>query len=110
MGRVEHGLVGEQTGAAQRYVDLALKTMELVYVELKPGDGLFFHSNILHRSEANLSDKSRWSLISCYNRQANVPYNEKSTACIVPLETVPDDSLLRTNAAGLTESVDFLNM
>ena len=110
MGRVEHGLIGEQTGASQRYVDLALKTMELVYVELKPGDILFFHSNILHRSEANLSDKSRWSLISAYNRQSNVPYNEKSTSCLVPLETVPDDSLLRTDAIGLTERVDFLTL
>ena len=108
MGRVEHGFVGTQTGASQRYVDLALKTMELVYVELKPGDGLFFHSNLLHRSAANLSDKSRWSLISVYNRQSNVPYNEKSTACLVPLESVPDDSLLRTDAMGLTQNVDFL--
>ncbi len=108
MGRVEHGCVGEQVGASQRYVDLALKTMELIYVKLKPGDTLFFHTNILHRSEANLSDKSRWSLISAYNRQSNVPYNEKSTSCLVPLETVPDDSLLRADAIGLTESVDFL--
>jgi ectoine hydroxylase-related dioxygenase (phytanoyl-CoA dioxygenase family) len=108
MGRVEHGFVGEQTGASERYVELALKTMELVYVELKPGDALFFHSNILHRSAANLSDKSRWSLISVYNRQLNVPYNENSTACITPLEPVPDDSLTREKAVGLTEGVDFL--
>ena len=108
MGRVEHGLVGEQTGASQRYVDLALATMELVYVELKPGDGLFFHSNLLHRSAANLSDKSRWSIISVYNRLSNVPYNEKSTSCLVPVDTVPDDSLLNADTAGLTENVDFL--
>ncbi len=108
MGRVEHGLIGEQTGASKRYVDLALETMELVYVELKPGDSLFFHSNILHRSAANLSDNSRWSLISCYNRQSNVPYNEKSTSCLVPLEAVPDNSLMKVDVAGLTESVDFL--
>ncbi|MEO8764173.1 MAG: phytanoyl-CoA dioxygenase family protein [Ginsengibacter sp.] len=110
MGRVEHGLVGEQTGASQRYVDLALKTMELVYVELNPGDALFFHTNILHRSAANLSGKSRWSLISAYNRQANVPYNEKTTACIEPLQTVPDDFLLQTDAMGLTQGVDFLTL
>ena len=82
--------------------------MELIYVELKPGDTLFFHPNILHRSEANLSDKSRWSLISAYNRQANIPYNEKSASCLVPLETVPDNALLQAYASGLTESVDFL--
>ena len=58
MGRIEHGFAGEQVGASQHYVDLALKTMELVYVELKAGDALFFHSNLLHRSEANTSDRA----------------------------------------------------
>lgn len=109
LGRVEHGFAGEQVGASQRYVDLALKTMELIYVELKPGDTLFFHSNLLHRSEANLSEKARWSLISCYNRQDNVPYNEPSTSCITPLETVPDDALLTWQVAGITDQTDFLN-
>jgi len=110
MGRVEHGLAGEQTGASQRYVDLALKTMELLYIELKPGDALFFHSNILHRSEANLSDKSRWSLISAYNRQSNKPYNEQSTASTVPLTIVSDDALMKAEAGGLANTVDFLKM
>lgn len=108
MGRVEHGKAGEQVGASQHFVDLALKTMELVYVELEPGDALFFHSNILHRSEANLSDTSRWSLISCYNRSANVPYNESSTSSTVPLEVIPDEAFIEANATGLTGSVDFL--
>ncbi|HMI01400.1 MAG TPA: phytanoyl-CoA dioxygenase family protein [Pedobacter sp.] len=108
MGRVEHGSAGEQAGASQRYVDLALKTMELIYVELKPGDTLFFHANVLHRSEANLSDQSRWSLISAYNRQSNIPYNEKSASCLIPLSIVPDSALLSAGDAGLTEKADFL--
>ena len=29
----------------------ALKRLELVYVEMEPGDALFFHANMLHRSE-----------------------------------------------------------
>jgi ectoine hydroxylase-related dioxygenase (phytanoyl-CoA dioxygenase family) len=109
MGRVEHGKAGEQVGASLRYVDLALKTMDLVYVELEAGDGLFFHSNILHRSDANLSDASRWSLISCYNRQSNIPYNERSESCITPLKTVPDGWLLRSAAGGIAGNVDFLD-
>ena len=67
LGRVNHGFAGEQVGADMVFVDNALKTMDLVYVEIEPGDALFFHSNTLHRSEANLSDKPRWSIISCYN-------------------------------------------
>lgn len=112
MGRVEHGFSGEQVGASQRYVDLALKTMEHVHVELNAGDALFFHSNILHRSEANLSDKARWSLISCYNRSTNRGHNESSSssASITPIDIVPDDALLTWDAAGLAEeNADFLS-
>jgi hypothetical protein len=108
MGRVEHGFAGEQVGASQRYVDLALQTMDLVYVQLQPGDALFFHSNLLHRSEANLSANARWSLISCYNRASNVPYNEKHPSCITPLATVPDEALLAAGAGGIAAATDFL--
>jgi ectoine hydroxylase-related dioxygenase (phytanoyl-CoA dioxygenase family) len=108
MGRVEHGKNGEQVGASQRYVDLALKTMPLMYVELESGDALFFHSNLLHRSDANLSEKSRWSLISCYNLQSNIPYNEKSVSCITPLNAVPDETLLDSDWGGSHGQVDFL--
>ncbi len=108
MGRVEHGFAGEQVGAAQRYVDLALKTMELVYVELKAGDALFFHPNILHRSEANLSDNARWSLISVYNRSSNVPYNEPSQSSTVPVEAVPDEALLNWKEELIDETANFL--
>lgn len=108
MGRIEHGFAGEQVGAAQHYVDLALKTMPLIYVELKAGDALFFHSNILHRSEANLSDKSRWSLISCYNRSSNIPYNEPSGSSTSPIKVVPDEALMEWDVTGLGDSANFL--
>ena len=108
MGRIEHGFAGEQVGASQHYVDLALKTMEHVYVELKPGDALFFHSNLLHRSEANLSDNSRWSLISVYNRAGNVPYNEPSGSSTIPIDVVPDEAMLEWETEGLEETNNFL--
>ena len=108
MGRIEHGFAGEQVGASQHYVDLALKTMELVYVEIKAGDALFFHSNILHRSEANISDTARWSLISVYNRAANIPYNEPSQSSTVPVEIVPDEALLKWETGSIDENANFL--
>ena len=108
MGRIEHGFAGDQVGAAQHYVDLILKTMPLVYVELKPGDALFFHSNLLHRSAPNLSDAARWSLISCYNRQANVGYNEPNGSHTVPVSVVPDEALLQWTTGGVQESSGFL--
>lgn len=111
MGRVEHGFAGEQVGASQRCVDLALQTMELIFVELEAGDVLFFHSNLLHRSEANLSDKARWSMISCYNRASNIGYNNaaSSSSSVIPIDMVPDEALLTWDTAGLVENgADFL--
>lgn len=108
MGRIEHGFAGEQVGASQHYVDLALKTMEHVYVEPEAGDALFFHSNLLHRSEANLSDNSRWSLISVYNRAGNVPYNEPSGSSTIPIEVVPDEAMLRWETEELEQGNNFL--
>ena len=108
MGRIEHGFAGEQVGASQHYVELALKSMELVYVEIKAGDALFFHSNLLHRSEANLSEKARWSIISVYNRAYNIPYNEPSQSSTVPLQPVPDEALMEWKTEGIVDQANFL--
>jgi hypothetical protein len=48
-------------------------------------------------------------MISCYNRQSNIPYNEKSTSCITPLKVVPDEALLQWDTKGLQEAADFLS-
>ena len=76
-------------------------------MELEPGDTLFFHSNILHRSEANLSDHPRWSIISCYSAQSNLAYNETSTSWKEPIDIVPDSAILEWKAESLS-SADFL--
>jgi len=78
-----------------------------VYSELAPGDALFFHSNLLHRSEANLSENPRWSLISCYCSQSNLAYNETSTSWKTPVQVVPDEAITEWEAASLSEA-DFL--
>jgi ectoine hydroxylase-related dioxygenase (phytanoyl-CoA dioxygenase family) len=108
LGRVNHGFSGEQVGADMVMVENALKTMELVYVILEPGDALFFHSNLLHRSEANLSDYPRWSMISCYSSQSNLAYNEPSTAWKSPVQVVPEDAILNWQPLQEGKSKDFL--
>ena len=107
LGRVNHGFSGEQVGADMTMVNNALQTMELVYSELQPGDALFFHSNLLHRSEANLSDHPRWSIISCYCSQSNLAYNETSTSWKTPVNVVPDEAILNWEAGSLSNN-DFL--
>jgi ectoine hydroxylase-related dioxygenase (phytanoyl-CoA dioxygenase family) len=107
MGRVNHGFTGEQVGADMQMVNNALKTMDLVYSELEPGDALFFHSNILHRSEANLSDHPRWSIISCYCLESNIAYNETSTSWHIPVKIVPDEAIMQWEPESLSQA-DFL--
>jgi ectoine hydroxylase-related dioxygenase (phytanoyl-CoA dioxygenase family) len=109
MGRIEHLFAGEQQGADMAFVEEALKICERVYVELKPGDALFFHSNLLHMSEANLSDKPRWSLISAYNLSYNVPFREKNLSCITPVKVVPDTVIMDSAPRGLSTETDFLH-
>ena len=108
MGRIEHNFAGEQQGADMPFVEQALEKFERVFVEIEAGDALFFHSNLLHMSEANLSDKPRWSLISVYNLSYNIPFREKNTSCITPVKVVPDEAILASGTAGLSENTDFL--
>ncbi len=107
LGRVNHGFAGEQVGADMVMVNNALKTMGLIYCELNAGDALFFHSNLLHRSEANLSDYPRWSIISCYSAQSNLAYNETSESWKIPVHIVPHEAILTWDAGSLSDA-DFL--
>jgi ectoine hydroxylase len=89
-GRLDHVLTGEQAGADGERVEQLRQRLELVYVEMTPGDALFFHCNLLHRSDRNTSELSRWSMICCYNAARNNPYKESQHPCYTPLAVVPD--------------------
>ena len=92
MGRIDHGKTGEQTTADLARVDAALQRMELVYCELNPGDAIFFHGNLLHRSDQNKSEMPRWSLICCYNTRHNDPFIlDGRHPNYQPLPILPDD-------------------
>ena len=74
LGRINHTKVGGQTAADPERMPAILQRLPIVYVEMEPGDGLFFHANVLHRSDANTSPDPRWSMIACYNTKQNDPY------------------------------------
>ena len=103
MGRVDHVLTGDQAGADLERVHEAQKRLELVYVEMDPGDVLFFHANLLHRSDQNKSDNPRWSMICCYNAARNDPYKEAHHPRYTPLQKVPDSAI---RDAGLRRFAD----
>ncbi len=108
-GRVHHQLTGDQAGADPERVAEILKRMELVYVEMDPGDVLFFHSNVLHRSDQNRSDDPRWSMICCYNAKSNDPYKESHHPRYTPLQRVDDDAIKRLGIRRFGDDEAFLD-
>lgn len=109
IGRINHGSTGQQVGADMKRVNAAMKTMELVYVELEPGDTLFFHGNLLHRSDANTSDSARFSLISAYNLARNKSFMDEPEASHTPIQKVPNEMILKIGVKVVQESADFLS-
>ena len=93
LGRIDHTLTGDQAGADRSRVDEVLKRLDLVHVEMNPGDALFFDCNLLHRSDQNRSDHPRWSMICCYNAARNDPYKESHHPRYTPLAKVPDSAV-----------------
>jgi hypothetical protein len=96
LGRIDHGRFGKQTGADPERVKHAMQRLERAYVEMEPGDALFFHGLTLHASDANNSERSRWSIICCYNTKHNDPYAEAHHPCYTPLAKVDDAAIKQT--------------
>ena len=93
-GRVDHGIIpGEQVGADPKRVEEMLRTMPLEYVEMEPGDGLFFHANVMHRSDQNRSPNRRWTVLFCYNAARNNPFIEHHHPFYTPLDKVDDTAI-----------------
>ncbi len=88
MGRINHVKTGDQTGADPERVGAAAERLELIYVETAPGDALFFHANLLHRSDQNRSVNDRWALVCCYNGRGNSPYREGKHPGYTPLQRI----------------------
>ncbi len=107
-GRVEHGILpGEQVGADPKRVEEMLRHLERVYAEMAPGDGLFFHANVMHRSDQNRSPDRRWTVLFCYNAARNNPYLEHHHPQYTPLDKVDDDAILKAGLRHAPASEEY---
>ena len=70
-----------------------MKYLELINVELEPGDVLFFHCNLLHKSNQNRAAEPRWSMICAYNALSNQSFKENE-AKVYPFSPVDDNAIL----------------
>ena len=108
LGRIDHGRFGEQTGADPERVKIALQRFEHIHCEMAPGTGLYFHGNLLHTSDPNLSDHPRWGLICCYNTKTNDPYKESHHPRYTPLAKVPHAKIKEVGAKATQAGQAFL--
>ena len=110
MGRVDHVTEGEQAGADLERVAWAEKRFKRVHVELKPGDALFFHCNLLHTSAANESEDPRYALIAAYNAKSNDPTKLHHHPAYHDLRMLGSDAVINCNVFGFDpEKRDFIN-
>jgi len=94
IGLINHERVDGQATADPERVDAAVERLPLVHLELDPGSAVFFHCNLLHRSDANRSDNPRWALICCYNAARNDPYRDSHHPRYMPLSKLDDDQVV----------------
>jgi ectoine hydroxylase len=107
MGRIDHVLAGDQTGAEPGRVEEAMKHFELVHCEVEPGTAVFFHASLLHGSARNKSENPRWSLICCYTGTHNTPFNEPQHPGYAPLVKVEDSAIKECGARSIGEGAVF---
>ena len=55
---------------------------------MRKGDVVIFHSNMLHRSDANRSDRRRLALAAAYNTKRNNPTKVHHHPCYKKMEKV----------------------
>lgn len=71
-----------------------MERFELVELEMEPGDGLFFHANVLHTSAPNTTDAPRTLMEFSFNVRSNPPVFEgQAHHQLKPLEIAADDAL-----------------
>lgn len=96
MGRVDRIRDGDAYSNIQpRRLAAMIERFEEVAVALNPGDGLFFHGNVVHCSGENRSSHDRILLEFSYNGVSNAPVFENQDHHAVKSMTIALDSALR---------------
>ncbi|XP_013391482.1 uncharacterized protein LOC106159669 [Lingula anatina] len=108
-GRINHVPIGDQVGADLKRVEELSKVLPLTYVQLDPGDALFFHSNILHRSDQNNSPNRRWAFLVSFNRASNNPVYDHHHPKYTPLKKVPNSAIKSCDIKTTTDGKDFFH-
>lgn len=89
--RDDHGRPKATKSAILSEADADELDSRAVTVCLEPGDVLFFHQLLLHRSGRNISDRSRWSMVPRYGKMLDADMVARGWA----IERSPDFAVLK---------------
>lgn len=95
LGRLDHANIGNQHGVEPKRAEALESRLPVHFVEAKPGSVLFFHCNLLHASEPNLSKLPRLAYICCYNAFSNIPILGPGHGPPIPIQLATDDAILQ---------------
>mmetsp|Transcript_12190 Transcript_12190/g.28431 ORF Transcript_12190/g.28431 Transcript_12190/m.28431 type:complete len:328 (-) Transcript_12190:86-1069(-) len=106
MGLIPHHQTGGQAEVEPKRRAWAMNSpaFEHVYLEMAPGDALFFHSLLLHASSQNHSDRRRWCFLVAFNRVDNDPCIEHHHPRYTPLELAPSNDAITDTATPLVDT------
>ncbi|NEP89198.1 MAG: phytanoyl-CoA dioxygenase family protein [Okeania sp. SIO2C2] len=110
MGRIDTSYVGDARLCNLERMEKILERLEVVHCEMEAGDALWFHSNTIHASEGNYTDKPRINLICHHNAVWNEPYKREGLdhRHYIPLQKLPDSTILENKYEGVLENQKFL--
>lgn len=83
-----------QVGAEPWALEQATGLMETVPCQMGTGDVLMLHSNTLHKSNANLSDRWRRVMIVAFTTKDNQPKPNTIAPLYSAMHTVDDSAIL----------------
>ncbi len=109
LGLLKHIRLGESEVTDPERLQKVLDKLEIVFCEMKAGDALFFHGNLLHRSTPNYTNKMRIIFHCTYNRMSNEPYKEewKAHHSYQPLNKLSDLAIREGRYNGIFNQQDF---
>ncbi|XP_076463189.1 L-proline trans-4-hydroxylase-like [Babylonia areolata] len=108
-GRIDHELTAGQQQCDQERLQHIRDKLPHKFVEMDPGDALFFHCNLLHCSDTNRSATKRWVLIPCYNKASNNPVKIHHHPCYTKLNMVPDAAIRECRNYTDMSGKEFMN-
>ena len=110
-GRIDIKQFGEASGTDPERLNWIFERHETVECTMEPGDVVMFHSNTLHASGPNVSDRPR-TLIHCtYNAIDNAPLAAgQERHAYQPLVKLTDDALAKRAYEGIFVNQRFVHL